>query len=619
MLGRFFNRHRLTLGIRAAPERRSGAPAYPALRASALSLIVVFTLMAAACDAPDEASLAEDTAPVLPPAQMPTRAPAPGQIEVHRDTTRPPTSSPDRAVLVTFYHATDGPNWTNNTNWLSDAPLDTWHGVTTDHEGYVRHLQLGRNQLGGTIPPEIGRLARLEYLDLHVNQLSGTIPSELSRLSGLYVLWLGGNLLSGEIPPWLGQLSRLTYLSLDTNQLRGEIPVQLANLANLTYLILEKNQLSGRIPPSLGRLLNLERLSLHENHLHGAIPPELGGLPRLASLSLHDNQLRGAIPPELRNLSRLDVLSLGGSNHLTGCVPEELGAVPVGDIAALNLPYCDLNGRVPVSPGPTPTRAPAAALVADRAALVALYQATGGANWTSRDSWLSEAPIGEWHGVSTGPGGRVVELRLQDNRLAGEIPPEVGNLSSLELLALGGNQLRGPIPAELGNLTKLRVLSLHRNQLSQTIPAGLGGLTQLRWLDLYDNQLSGSIPPELGRLANLESLSLSENQLGGTIPSELGQLSRLESLGLDDNRLSGSIPAQLGNLPRLGILALDYNQLSGALPIELGRLSDLQHLWLAGSNRLTGCIAPALRTAKHHDLDNLKLPSCDSRIPRHPQ
>ena len=35
----------------------------------------------------------------------------------------------DRDALVAFYHATDGPNWTNNENWLSDQPLDTWHGV----------------------------------------------------------------------------------------------------------------------------------------------------------------------------------------------------------------------------------------------------------------------------------------------------------------------------------------------------------------------------------------------------------------------------------------------------------------------------------------------------------
>ena len=33
------------------------------------------------------------------------------------------------AVLVALYNATDGPNWTDNENWLTDAPLSEWAGV----------------------------------------------------------------------------------------------------------------------------------------------------------------------------------------------------------------------------------------------------------------------------------------------------------------------------------------------------------------------------------------------------------------------------------------------------------------------------------------------------------
>ena len=43
----------------------------------------------------------------------------------------------DRDVLVAFYHATNGPNWLNSGNWLSDKPLGAWHGVTTDNSGRV--------------------------------------------------------------------------------------------------------------------------------------------------------------------------------------------------------------------------------------------------------------------------------------------------------------------------------------------------------------------------------------------------------------------------------------------------------------------------------------------------
>ena len=37
----------------------------------------------------------------------------------------------DRAALVALYAATDGENWDDNSNWLSDAPLGDWYGVTT--------------------------------------------------------------------------------------------------------------------------------------------------------------------------------------------------------------------------------------------------------------------------------------------------------------------------------------------------------------------------------------------------------------------------------------------------------------------------------------------------------
>ena len=48
----------------------------------------------------------------------------------------------------------------------------------------------------------------------------------------------------------------------------------------------------------------------------------------------------------------------------------------------------------------------------DRAALVALYNATDGANWYFNTNWLSDEPIGEWHGVTTNSDGRVSALNL---------------------------------------------------------------------------------------------------------------------------------------------------------------------------------------------------------------
>ena len=129
------------------------------------------------------------------------------------------------------------------------------------------------------------------------------------------------------------------------------------------------------------------------------------------------------------------------------------------------------SGEAPVvtSTG-TPTGAAFAGDAAsDRAALVALYNATGGANWDDNDNWLSDVPISEWRGVTTDDNGRVIELDLGVNQLSGEISPDLGNLASLEELDLHGNQLSGEIPPELGNLAKLTRLDLEGNQLTGTI------------------------------------------------------------------------------------------------------------------------------------------------------
>ena len=122
-----------------------------------------------------------------------------------------PTAAPtrarfpsDRAVLVTLYHSTGGPNWTANTNWLSDRPIGEWRGVTTNSNGRVIRLDLSYNDLTGEIPPELGGLSNLTSLTLGGNQLTGEIPPELGRLSNLTGLWLSNNQLTGEIPPKLG-------------------------------------------------------------------------------------------------------------------------------------------------------------------------------------------------------------------------------------------------------------------------------------------------------------------------------------------------------------------------------------------------------------------------------
>jgi hypothetical protein len=113
----------------------------------------------------------------------------------------------------------------------------------------------------------------------------------------------------------------------------------------------------------------------------------------------------------------------------------------------------------------------------DRAALAALYNATNGSSWLVDTNWLSNGPLGEWHGVSTDADGRVAGLSLLGNQLSGPIPSELGNLANLQALSLDGNQLSGSIPSELGNLANLEWLYLRDNQFSGCVPVKLLDMT----------------------------------------------------------------------------------------------------------------------------------------------
>ena len=225
------------------------------------------------------------------------------------------------------------------------------------------------------------------------------------------------------------------------------------------------------------------------------------------------------------------------------------------------------------------------------------YTATGGDSWTVRQNWdftkvPTEKELALWFGVGFIEGW-IAGLTLNRNNLVGELPPELGNLSTLWNLSLNGNALFGTIPPELGHLANLETLQLSRNQFAGEIPSELGNLAKLKRLSLSKNSLSGNIPEELGNLSELARMWLFENSLSGNIPEELGNLSELESLQLSSNLLSGKIPTKLANLAQLQELTLNNNQLSEEIPAEFGKLTELKRLYL-DDNRLTGTIPPEI-------------------------
>ena len=454
-----------------------------------------------------------------------------------REAEGPGCDEADRAALKRVFETMNGAAWVRSTGWLSEAPLEEWHGVVTDSVGYVVSLDLSRNGLTGRVSPAIAELPQLTVLRLGGNSLEGPIPRGLSSLAlaefrygdtnlcipalPRFVAWLeaipvrvgpdvrcppltdrdvlvavfettdGANWSRNDnwasdrpLGEWHGvetdDAGRIVALLLGSNNLRGRIPPEVGQLSSLRSLDLARNRLSGPIPPELGDLEEVERFHLNINLLTGSIPPELGGLASVRGLYLYNNRLEGPIPADLGNLSTLEDLRLN-DNRLTGSIPPELGRL-----------------------------------------------------------------------------SNVIVIWMDENELQGPIPPELADLHSVETLYLGFNNLSGQIPPELGSLRNIRNLALDGNRLTGPIPPELGTLgtrgdySMDGELNLRLNRLSGAIPAALGNLRDLAKLRLGRNRLEGPVPSELGAMTRLEWLDLAGNAgLAGPLPASLGQLPHL--------------------------------------------------------------------
>ena len=553
---------------------------------------------------------------------------------------KPPGS--DRVALEALYHATGGDDWTNNTNWLSDEPLEEWHGVRGVTNGRVDDLSLRNNNLTGHIPAAIGLLDTLFSFNLSRNDLSGPIPPSIGRLTRLRNLSLRSNeQLDGPLPPEMGNMTGLNYVDLSNTALSGPLPGTLANLTGLRFyhsrtalcvprslaawyetlgnsdplpciprtadrdvLVALYNKTGG---PEWTRQQNwLSEASLNTwygiltdpegyvteifmpwNNMTDSLPPELGNLGRLEVLSLYGNDLTGRIPPEIGKLTKVRELSLSG-NELEGPIPPEIGGMISVDTMWLS--GNNLSGPIPAEFGNLVNLEQLALFENE---LSGPLPAEFGNLRKLKTMWLVdnkfEGPLPPELGDMTA----LEDISLSRNRITGSIPPELGKLQNLEYLGIPDNQLTGPIPPELGNMASLTAIFLMRNQLSDSIPPELGNLPNLETIWIFDNKLTGPIPAELGKLSKLKDLSIGTNELTGSIPPELGNLSALEGFFIPRAKLTGAIPPELGNLAKLETLWLFKNELSGPIPAEFGNLSALEDLTLS-DNELTGSIPPEL-------------------------
>jgi Leucine-rich repeat (LRR) protein len=212
----------------------------------------------------------------------------------------------DSLALVDLYNSTNGPGWTNNYNWLTAAPINTWQGVTLWLDR-LEKVKLPSNNLTGNIPPSLLKLTTLGFIDLSYNNLTGDL-APVNNLFSLSELNLSFNQLTGKLPSSLGRTSQIAVLDLSHNLFSDTIPFELGNQDYTQMMNLGFNQLTGQIPDSFKILKNLQELYLNNNQLTGKIPDSLGRLIHLKQINFNSNQFIGPLPdfravPSLQNFT----------------------------------------------------------------------------------------------------------------------------------------------------------------------------------------------------------------------------------------------------------------------------------------------------------------------------
>lgn len=243
----------------------------------------------------------------------------------------------------------------------------------------------------------------------------------------------------------------------------------------------------------------------------------------------------------------------------------------------------------------------------ERAALMALYNATDGPNWKHHDNWGTDKPVKDWYGVrvienTDGP-FLVAGLELTSNDLKGELP-DLSGLQNLEFLYLGNNVLTGTLSGlssnkqlktisvgynklsgslpDLSLLKNLEYFSVNSNQMTGELP-NISSLSNLRVFDVGYNQFSGSLP-DFSSLKNLEYLEIGNNCFTGEFPNISG-LTKLIRLCARSNKLTGSIP-DISSLSSIRFFDVGYNQFGGSLP-DISSLTNLEEFHI-DNNSITG-------------------------------
>jgi Leucine-rich repeat (LRR) protein len=386
--------------------------------------------------------------------------------------------------------------------WSDPDPCKWKHVICSDDKRVTR-IQIGRQNLQGTLPQTLRNLTQLQHLELQFNNFSGPLPS-LHNLNSLQVFIASSNSFSAIPDDFFANMTQLETVEIDDNPFEPwEIPMSLkdalslrnfsANHANvkgklpdffsvdvfpsLTLLHLAFNNLEGVLPKSFS-LLNVQSLWLNGQKSDAKLSGSVDVLQNMTSLSevwLHDNRFSGPLP-SFEGFESLKVLSLR-DNSFTGVVPSSLASLT--SLKVINLTNNLFQGPMPVfgagvevdnikdsnrfclsSPGDCDPR------------VQVLLSVVGDMGYPSRfaDDWKGNDPCADWIGITCSD-ENISFVNFQKMGLSGVISPEFAKLKSLQRLILSDNNLTGSIPNELTTLPMLTQLNVANNHIFGKVPS----------------------------------------------------------------------------------------------------------------------------------------------------
>ncbi|KAL4018654.1 hypothetical protein IC575_022261 [Cucumis melo] len=379
-----------------------------------------------------------------------------------------------------------------------------WKHVKCDSQSRVVKIQIGNQNLKGSLPKELFSLSALVQLEVQSNQLGGPFPNLADSLqillahdnfftsmpadffakkSALQTIDIDNNPFSAwQIPDNIRDASGLQEISFNRVNITGTIPEIFdgATFPTLRNLHLAGNFLEGELPASLAgssiqslwlngqqsssklngsiailqNMTNLQEVWLHLNQFSGPLP-DFSNLQGLAKLSLRDNQLTGIVPSSLVNLKSLMVVNLT-NNLLQGPTPAFDPNVQL-DMRPQTNKFCLDSPGKPCDPRVN--------------ALLSVAEAMGFPTAFAQ-GWGGNDPCQGFKGISCiGTPTNITVINFKNMGLAGSISPSFSLLTSVQKLFLSDNFLSGTIPNELATMPSLTELDVSNNRLHGKVPA----------------------------------------------------------------------------------------------------------------------------------------------------